>query len=111
MRKIYLLLATLFIVSGAFAQAFNGTYNFASVTTTSGLTDPTPVPTATGVTFGSFAAVGQTQANPNAGGRFSFTGWPTGATNGSDVFSGSLLATQYYQVTITPQAGYSLDIN
>ena len=92
------------------AQNFTATYAFGSVTTTSGTTDPTPVPTATGVIFGSFSAVGAS-ANPNAGGRFSFTNWPLGATNSSDVFTGTINTSQYYQVTITPQPNFSLSIN
>ena len=116
MRKFFklslLILSLLFKISlSGFGQSFSATYSFASVTTSSGLTDPTAVPTATGATFGSFAAVGQTTTNPNATGRFSFTGQPTGATTGSDIFTGSISTTQYYEVTITPAAGYSLDLN
>ncbi len=92
-------------------QSFSATYPFTNVTTTSGTTDPTPVPTPTGATFASFIAVGQPTTNPNAGGRFSFTGHPLGATNASNTFTGSISTTQYYEVTITPTAGYSLDLN
>ncbi|MBX3163307.1 MAG: T9SS type A sorting domain-containing protein [Bacteroidetes bacterium] len=104
----------------AMAQgAFSGTYNFANITTSSGLTDPTPVPTASGVTFGSFSAVGQTASNPNAAGRFSFTRQPLGgaAANGANgsagyaLLTGALSANQYYEVTLTPQAGNSIAID
>jgi hypothetical protein len=88
-----------------------GTYNFSSVTTTSGLTDPTAVPTNNGVTFGSFSAIGQTATNPNAASRFSFTNQPTGATQGSDVFSGTIATNQYYQVSLTVNSGYSLTLS
>lgn len=109
MRKIYSFLSGFFLIvfclSGVkgWGQAFSGTYNFDSVIkNSSGTTDPTPVPTATGVTFGSFTAVG-TPVNPNANSRFSFTDWAIGAT--------PVDTSEYYQVTITPQSGYSLDIN
>jgi len=92
------------------AQSFTATYSFSSVATSSGTTDPTPVPTATGVTFGSFQAFG-VPANPNATGRFSFTDWATGATNGSNVFTGSVNTNEYYEVTIAPQAGFTADLN
>ncbi len=98
-------------------QNFSVTYSFANVTTTSGRTDPTPVPVATGVSFGNFTAVapaGNPNAladNPNASGRFSFTGWPLGATNSSNVFSGSINMGQYYEVTLTPQMYYSLQLD
>jgi len=61
--------AVLSIPTKSNGQAFNSTYDFASVTATSGATDPSAVPTATGVTFGSFSAAGLS-VNPNAGGRF-----------------------------------------
>jgi hypothetical protein len=98
------------LATSLFAQSFNGTYNFSGVSTTTGKTDPTPVPTATGVTFGSFTANGAVSANPNAAGRFSFTSQPTGATNASDVFTGTIDLTKYYEVTITPVTGYTLNI-
>jgi trimeric autotransporter adhesin len=97
----------------AAAQQFSVTYDFANVTTSSGTTDPTPVPTAPGLTFGSFAAVGYS-GNPNASGRFSWTGNPTGGIDGVDNFSqfeGSLDLTKYYQVTLTPATGYTLDLD
>lgn len=104
--SLLFVLFPLFAFKG-FAQSFSVTYDFANVTTGSGTTDPTPVPTATGVTFGSFSAVGAS-ANPNAAARFSFTGWPTGATDGSNTFTGSLDPARYYSVTLTPAANYTL---
>jgi hypothetical protein len=110
--KLLLLLLTLFVGTFSFGQAFTGTYTFNSVTTTSGITDPTPVPTATGVIFGAFNAnVTVLPANPNAAGRYSYTDWDTGATDGNNTFSGTINTGKYYQVTITPAAGYILDIN
>jgi len=109
LKSIILLFVMFLTNSTLYGQAFVKTYDFASVTTSSGLTDPTPVPTATGVTFGSFTSTVGT--NSSAAGRFSYTGWPTGATNASDTFSGSLNTSSYYSVTITPVAGYSLDID
>ena len=108
--KVKLLLLALFVSFLSWGQAFNANYAFGSVTTTSGTTDPTAVPTATGATFGSFNAVG-TPLNPNAATRFTFTGWDTGAINGSNTFSGVINTGKYYQVTVTPASGYTLDIN
>ncbi len=117
MKKLYTLLSLLSI-SLSFGQAFTGTYDFASVTSISGLTDPSPVPTATGVTFGSFSAViSSSVVTPPAGStgalRFSFLNQSTGATNAVDPFSsltGSLDPNIYYQVTLTPQAGKALTL-
>ncbi len=94
----------------ASAQPFNGLYNFAGITTSSGLTDPTAVPTATGVSFGSFKAVVAT-ANPNAAGRFSFTSMPLGASNGSNTFSGTIDLAKYYEVTITPENNFRINLS
>ncbi len=97
------------------AQTFIGAYTFDSVKTTTGTTDPSFLPTATGVTFGSFTAVG-TPVNPNAAARFSFTNWPTGSTGGiaDSLYSGmtgSLSPTEYYQFTISPATWYSISLD
>jgi trimeric autotransporter adhesin len=94
-----------------FSQNFALSYTFTNVSTTSGRTDPTPLPTAGGLVADSFRAVGAIGANPNATGRFSFTNWPTGATNASDVFTGSIDLTKYYEVTITPLPNYTLKLD
>jgi len=111
----------LLLLSGTLSgQAFSVTYTFANANNTgpgTGRTDPTPVPVVSGLTFGSFTAqapVGNPfnlSAGPNASGRFSFTGWPTGATAGSDVFTGSISTEQYYEVTIMPQANIRLTLD
>src|SRR6476661_5599929 len=90
-------------------QDFTAVYSFANVTSSSGKTDPTPVPVVSHVTFGSFISTA-TALNPNASGRFSFTGWPTGASKGSDAFTGSLSTTRYFEVTLTPEAGYGITL-
>ena len=90
---------------------FTATYNFASTTNSSGATDPTPPPAAPKLTFTNFVATG-VGANSSAGGRFSFTGWPTGAINGNDVnFTGSIDLNKYYEVTITPASDAKLDLS
>ena len=100
-------------LGSVWGQSFSGTYNFANVTNSTGTTDPTAVPTATGVTFNSFtSSVG---SNPNASGRFSFTGWPlatttTSTNNATCVCNGSINTSSYYQVSIIVPAGYTLSI-
>jgi hypothetical protein len=112
MKKLYFSLLAVLLSTGAFAQAFTGTYDFASVTTTSGLIDPTPVPTATGITFGSFSATNPVATNPGANGRFVFDNQPLGATHNNNVYAdltGSVDLGVYFEVTLTPQSGYSVD--
>lgn len=116
-RKIFTV-AVLFLLSDYVSgQAFSATYLFGSAGNTTGRTDPTPSPVVSGVTFGSFTAVAPTGnpnmlgANPNAAQRFSFQGWPAGATNGSDVFTGSINTAQYYEVTIAPQVNVQLTLD
>ncbi|MGZ3883270.1 MAG: T9SS type A sorting domain-containing protein [Bacteroidia bacterium] len=112
MIKQLLLPGLLFSSLTIFSQAFTASYPFSAVTASSGVTDPTPPPTATGVTFGSFTAVG-VSANSSAASRFSFDTWGTGATTGVDTYStmtGSLSVSKYYGVTITPAGGYGVSL-
>lgn len=81
---------------------FSVTYTFANTTTTTGATDPTPVPTASGASFGNFSAHG-VSANSTAGGRFAFSGWNT-ASPGIDT-------SRYYEMTLAPLSGMSLDVD
>ena len=88
-------------------------YGFGNITTSSGTIDPTPVPLVSGLTFSPFTASG-VSANPNATGRFTFTGWPSGATNAVDSYSsftGVLTPTAYYEVSLTPNATYTLNLS
>ena len=104
MKKITLLVALAITFFYAKAQNFTAIYGFDSVKVTTGIVDPTPVPTASGVTFGSFSAVG-TPANPTASTRFSFADFTTGSLNGDSLYSqmtGSIDTSKYYTCTITP---------
>ena len=112
MKKISLSVGIAMLTSVGIAQNFTAVYAFDSVKATTGLIDPTPVPISTGVAFGGFIAAG-TSANSNAATRFSFTKWPTGATTGDDTYSsltGSVNTSEYYEVTIGPENGYTLDL-
>jgi hypothetical protein len=90
------------LVSHAQTNPFRVTYNFANTTTSTGTTDPTPVPTAPGVIFGSFSANG-VSANSTAGGRFAYSGWNT-TTPGVD-------SSRYYEMTLAPVSGMSLGVD
>jgi hypothetical protein len=110
MKKITLLFTAALLSFGAQAQLL---YSFDSVKTTSGLIDPTPVPAAgPSLTCGSFSAVG-TSANSSAAMRFDFANWPLGSVGGTGdtLFSGmtgSMSSTEYYEVTLTPNPGFSI---
>ena len=111
-KKLLLAGLTIFGFSNR-AQNFVASYGFANVSASTGTVDPTPVPVVNGATFSPFTAVGSF-TNPNASGRFTYTGWPTGATNGVDTYSnytGALTPTVYYEVSIAPMPGYSLTLN
>jgi hypothetical protein len=93
---------------------FAATYTFDSVKTTSGLTDPSPLPIVTGISFGAFSGVGAgaPTTNSTAAFRFSLTDWSTGASNGSDVFTSIAdTTTKYFEVTITPNVGVTLNLS
>ncbi len=84
------------------AQTF--TYTFSDVTTGSGLSSPGGEMAE--LSFSSFTAAGLSD-NSNAAGVFAFRDWDTGASNGSDAFSGSLNTAKYYEFTVTPGDGFS----
>lgn len=106
------ILSFLMITLGIYkAQNFALYYSFSSVTPSSGIVDPTPTPTAIGVTAGSFTAVGLS-ANPTTTNVFAFTGWGTGATNNDNTnFTGSIDLNKYFGVSLTPQSGYGISID
>ena len=114
MKKLFLSIQTIGTAGFLFAQStpFVLTYSFTQVSSTTtpctGTVDPTPPLTATGLTSGSFVAVG-TSSCPSTNGYFSFSGWSLGATNGNDAnFTGSLDPSKYYEISITPQTNYEL---
>lgn len=110
MKKITLLFVAIAFTLFANAQLL---YTFDSVKTTSGTTDPTPVPVGgAGVTCGSFMAVG-TPPNSLAAFRFDFSGWALGSTGGAadtlySGMTGTINTAEYYEVTLSPGAGYSI---
>jgi hypothetical protein len=113
------LLSTLALVSAALmanAQSFTATYSFAATTSVTGTTDPTPSPIVTGITCGTFVAVGTNTANGSAG-RFSFNGWPIATLSGSNsatsysAMGGSIDLTKYYEVMMSPTAGYAVTLD
>jgi hypothetical protein len=111
--RLALTLSLAAATSAPAAQPFTATYDFAQVTAASGTTDPTPPPTATGVTFGAFTATG-VSANPNATVRFSFTSQPLGGVNGTNdfaEFTGSLSPTAYFEVALTPLSLIQLQLD
>lgn len=109
MIKHLLSISILFLGLNGFSQSFNVMYDFGSVasgTANTGTLDPTPPPTATGVTFGSFSAVG-TPTSTSASGVFAFSGWDASITNGNDAYgtyTGAINPGKYYEVTITPNS-------
>lgn len=114
MKKITLLLSSTVLSICAFAQG-SYTYTFDSVKTTSGMIDPSPLPTVTGLSFGSFSAIG-TPLNSLAAARFDFADWAIGSLGGpgDSIYSGmtgSVNTAEYYQVTLTPTAGYALTVD
>ncbi len=117
LKFIFFSLSIVFVSFSTYAQDFVSTYTFANASQTSSRIDPTPSPLIDGLVFGHFKAVpanGNTYTlsdNPNASGRFSFSGWPRGATSGSDNFSGAFVAEQYYEVVITPETYYTLKLD
>jgi MYXO-CTERM domain-containing protein len=104
-RKIFLFLLLVLGAVAARGQLF--TYSFSDVVSGSSATSAGG--SAGNVVFSNFSASGVGAAS-NAGGVFSFTTWTTGATNGSNTFTGGRDATDYFQFTVTPSAGFNLTL-
>jgi hypothetical protein len=116
MKKLYTLSFALLALS-SFGQTFTATYDFAGIpsSATNGLTDPTPPPTVSGLTFSYFTALNSdTSLNSGASGRFSYTKQPLGAVASSNVYTdhtGVLDSNTYFTFIITPTSGTVFDLS
>ncbi|MES2627973.1 MAG: M43 family zinc metalloprotease [Bacteroidota bacterium] len=94
-------------------QLQSGLLDFSSVTTSSGTNDPTAAPAVyTKLQPTQFKATGLS-SNPTAAGSFSFSGWGTGAPDAATStaqLTGSIDLTRYYEFTIAPSTGNSMNI-
>jgi hypothetical protein len=92
---------------GSTSSAFNGSFAFDG---TSGNTIAFAYNGAalTGVTAGDLTKVGVTSTSSTGNSRGS--NWPLGGTDGSDAFAGSFDAGKYFEFTLTPDAGKTLDL-
>lgn len=111
-RKIFTLLSIISTVSLWCAQVsraqetFTGTFTFgANGDVASFDYNGTPIP---GLTVSPIAKVGVTTSSSS--GNFRASGWPVGATSGSDVFTGDLDPTKYIEFTITAADGKAIDL-
>ena len=90
-----------------------GILDFNNVTTSSGNIDNTiPASVFDSLTITPFKANG-VSANSGIAGEFSFSDWPTGATNGETNYSnltGALDPLKYYEITIAPKASSSMSL-
>lgn len=100
------------------SQTLSAIYNFASVTTSSGTTDPTTPPdqvntiSNVAVQFSNFAATGLS-SNSSTTGSFAFSNWDTGAANGETIYAnltGAINTGKYYQFTVTPVLGQAMTL-
>lgn len=102
------LLAAVFSWQTASAQtAFTATYTYTGTTgnVASFGYNGTAIPAAS---FSSLDKVGITSSSSSN--NFRGSDWPTGASNSSDVFTGSIDLGKYIGFTITVEAGYTLDL-
>ncbi|HEY0029462.1 MAG TPA: M43 family zinc metalloprotease [Bacteroidia bacterium] len=96
------------------SKALTETYDFGSVTTASGATDPSIAPTVidSGLTFSSFSATGLS-ANSATASSFDFSNWDTGALNGATSYAsltGAINTGKYYEFTVTPELAQALSL-
>jgi PKD repeat protein len=96
------------------SKVLSETYDFGGVTTASGTTDPTAVPTTTdsGIVFMNPVASGLS-ANSATAGAFDFSGWDTGALDAETVYAsltGTINTAKYFEFTVTPVLAQALSL-
>lgn len=88
------------------AQAFTGAFTFGSGGNVDSFAyNGTAIP---GISVSPLTKNGVTTSSSSGNSRA--TGWPTGATNGSDVFTGSLDPTKYFEFTFTAAPGKVINL-
>ena len=89
------------------AQSFTGVYTFTGTTgnTSSFAYNGSAI---SGATISPLTQVNLTPSSST--GNMRSTGYPVGATSGSDVFTGSIDTTKYYQFSITADSGKTIDM-
>jgi len=113
MKKILALLgmAGMFASSSTQAQlttnAFSGSYSF--VGQSNAVTWAYNGVAISNVAVSDISKVGVTTSVSAS--RFMATAWPTGATTGSDVFTGSVDLNKYFQFTLTADVGTTLNVD
>lgn len=91
---------------GETSAAFSGTFTFGSDGNVASFAyNGSAIPD---VTVGNLAKVGV--ATSSSSGNFRVTGWPSGATSGSNAFTGSFDPGKYFEFTLTADAGKTLDM-
>ena len=95
------------LVSNASAAVFTGTYDFTGTigNVASFSYNGTSIP---GLTVGNLTKVGVTTSSSNGNSRA--TAWPTGATTGSDTFSGTVDLGKYFEFTLTAGPEITIDM-
>ena len=88
-------------------NSFSGSYSFAGQSNAvTWAYNGTPI---SDVTVGDISKVGVT--NSAAVGRFMASAWPTGATTGSDVFTGSVDLNKYFEFSLAAVTGTTLNLD
>jgi MYXO-CTERM domain-containing protein len=96
--------------NAAYVPNFGGTYSFPSGTqASSAAAGAYNGATMTGLTPSSVTNSAATTWSSSAS-NYRATNWATGATTGSDTFTGSIDLTKYISFTLAAEAGYSFDI-
>jgi hypothetical protein len=89
------------------AQAFNGSFTFAS--SDSNVTSFSyNGPAIGGLTVSPLVKAGVTTSSSS--GNFRASAWPAGATSGNDTFTGTVDAARYFEFTLTAAAGKLMDL-
>ena len=109
MKKLFFLFTLTILVMGmAWAQtAFTATYTFGTAGNVQSF--PYNGTSYDGIVMGTIDKV--TVSTSSSSGNFRATNWPLGATNGSDIFTGSVDPSKYIGFTISAASGYKFTIS
>ena len=103
--KLSLIAVALWVNQGESATTFTGSFDLTTAAANDFAYNGLSI---TDVTVSNLNGVGVTYSSGN--GRLMFTGWNTGATSGSNTFTGAINLSKYIEFSLTAAAGTKIDM-
>ena len=103
--KFFLIAVALWVNQGESATTFTGSFDLTTVTANDFAYNGSSI---TDVTVSNLNGVGVTYSS--GAGKLMFRGWNTGATSGSNAFTGAINLSKYIEFSLTAAAGTTIDM-